>query len=80
MVLLGGVFGVLAGWGMGKILGLLLSTISIARGVGAIDVSYIPWQFVVFVLSLSFIVGVATGIYPARRARRISALNALRYE
>lgn len=80
MGLLGGVFGVLAGWGMGKILGLLLSTISIARGVGAIDVSYIPWQFVVFVLSLSFIVGVATGIYPARRARRISALNALRYE
>lgn len=80
MGLLGGVFGVLAGWGMGKLLGLLLSTISIARGVGAIDVSYIPWQFVVFVLSLSFIVGVATGIYPARRARRISALNALRYE
>ncbi|TXH60521.1 MAG: ABC transporter permease, partial [Thiothrix sp.] len=38
MGLLGGVFGVLAGWGMGKILGLLLSTISIARGVGAIDV------------------------------------------
>ncbi len=80
MGLLGGVFGVLAGWAMGKSLGLLLSTISIARGVGAIDVSYIPWQFVVFVLSLSFIVGVATGIYPARRARRISALNALRYE
>ncbi|MCE7897920.1 hypothetical protein DCC61_02825 [Candidatus Microgenomates bacterium] len=80
MGLLGGVFGILAGWGMGKMLGLLLSTISIARGVGAIDVSYIPWQFVVFVLSLSFVVGVATGIYPARRARRISALNALRYE
>jgi ABC-type antimicrobial peptide transport system permease subunit len=80
MGLLGGVFGVLAGWAMGKMLGLLLSTISIARGVGAIDVSYIPWQFVVFVLSLSFVVGVATGVYPARRARRISALNALRYE
>lgn len=80
MGLLGGVFGVLAGWAMGKLLGLLLSTVSIAKGVGMIDVSYIPWQFVVFVLSLSFVVGVATGIYPARRARRISALNALRYE
>ncbi len=80
MGLLGGVFGVLAGWGMGKLLGLLLSTVSLAKGVGMIDVSYIPWQFVVFVLSLSFVVGVATGIYPARRARRISALNALRYE
>lgn len=80
MGLLGGVFGVLAGWGMGKLLGLLLSTVSVARGVGMIDISYIPWQFVVFVMTLSFVVGVATGVYPARRARRISALNALRYE
>ncbi len=80
MGLLGGIFGVLAGWGIGKILGLILSAVSVAKGVGAVDVSYIPWQFVVFVLSLAFVVGVATGIYPARRARRISALNALRYE
>ena len=80
MGLLGGVFGVLAGWGMGKLLGLLLSTVSVAKGVGMIDISYIPWQFVVFVMTLSFVVGVATGVYPARRARRISALNALRYE
>ncbi len=80
MGLLGGIFGVVGGYLAGKLLGLVLSAVSVARGIGMIDVSYIPWQFVVFVLTLSFVVGVVTGIYPARRARKISALNALRYE
>jgi ABC-type antimicrobial peptide transport system permease subunit len=80
MGLLGGIFGVLGGYIAGKLLGVVLSAFSLAKGVGWIDVSYIPPAFVIFVLVLSFVVGVVTGIYPARRATKISALNALRYE
>jgi len=80
MGILGGVFGVLVGFVGGKLLGVVLSAFAILKGVGWIDISYIPPLFVVFVLVLSFIVGVVTGIYPARRATKISALDALRYE
>lgn len=80
MGILGGVFGVLMGFVAGKMLGVVLSAFAIVKGVGWIDVSYIPPLFVAFVLLLSFIVGVVTGIYPARRATKISALDALRYE
>jgi len=80
MGFLGGVFGILAGILTGKVLSILLSSIAIIKGVGWIDVSYVPPVFIIFVLVLSFIVGVVTGIYPARRATKISALDALRYE
>lgn len=80
MGILGGVFGVLMGILAGKLLSLILSIFSLAKGVGFVDISYVPIGFIIFVLVLSFIVGVVTGIYPARRATRISALDALRYE
>jgi len=80
MGIIGGVLGLTLGWVLGKLLGLFLSTFAIYKGVGAIDVSYIPFSFTLVILCLSFSVGLFTGIYPARRATKISALNALRYE
>jgi len=80
MGLFGGVFGVLMGMVAGKFLSVLLSAIAVFKGVGWINISYVPMMFVTLVLVLSFIVGVVTGIYPAKRATRISALDALRYE
>ena len=76
----GGVLGIVAGFVLGKLLGLILSFFAIFKGVGYIDVSYLPLSFVLVILLLSLIVGLATGIYPAKRATKISALNALRYE
>lgn len=80
MGILGGVFGVSVGMLAGTLLGLVLSAFSLTHGVGWVSVSYTPWPFAVLVLLLSFTVGVLTGIYPARRATTISALDALRYE
>lgn len=80
MGILGGVLGVTIGYLVGQIIGLTLSVFSLANGIGWVSVSYIPVPFVVFILVLSFVVGVSTGIYPARRATKISALDALRYE
>lgn len=76
----GGVLGLVIGVLAGKLLGLFISVFAVFKGVGYIDISYIPPVFVIVILVLSLVVGLVTGIYPARRATRISALNALRYE
>ncbi len=80
MGLYGGIFGLILGVVAGKALSVILSMLSLVKGVGFIDVSYVPPAFVLAVLVLSVAVGVLTGYFPARRATRISALNALRYE
>jgi len=76
----GGLFGILLGFSAGKLLGVFLSIFSLTKGQGIIDISYIPFMFIAVVFSLSLTVGILTGIYPAKRATKISALNALRYE
>jgi ABC-type antimicrobial peptide transport system permease subunit len=80
MGLYGGILGLLLGYSIGKLLSLILSTLSVVKGVGYVEVSYIPPTFMIIVILLSVFVGVATGYFPAKRATRISALNALRYE
>jgi putative ABC transport system permease protein len=77
---LGGFFGLIGGWLGGKLLSLLLTFIAFEKGLGYIGVSHIPWLLVINVMVLALVVGMVTGIYPARRAKKISALNALRYE
>lgn len=76
----GGILGIILGLGLGKLLGFILSLFSIFKGMGYIDISQVPISFIVVVVILSLCVGILTGIYPSRRAKRISALNALRYE
>lgn len=76
----GGLFGLVLGYVAGKFLMLLLSVIGLAKGLGYIDITYIPFNVVVIVLISSLILGFITGIYPAYRATKISELDALRYE
>lgn len=76
----GGILGIILGWFLGKLIGIFLSLFSIFKGVGFVDVSYIPLPFILVIILLSLLVGLVTGIYPAKRATKISALNALRYE
>jgi putative ABC transport system permease protein len=80
MGLLGGFLGLFLGFAAGKLLSFLLSILSLAKGVGWMDVSLIPLGFVVVIIFLAILVGIVTGLYPAKRAKHISALNALRYE
>lgn len=76
----GGVLGIFMGYGAGKFVGLILSIFSISKGAGYVDIAYLPPTFTAFIFLISLLVGIVTGIYPARRATKISALNALRYE
>lgn len=76
----GGAFGLLFGFVAGKLISVVVSSFAIASGAGSLDVAYIPFMLALSIMTFSFIVGVATGWYPAHRATQVSALNALRYE
>jgi ABC-type antimicrobial peptide transport system permease subunit len=76
----GGILGIILGVLAGKLISLILTLFALSRGAGVIDISYVPFSFVILIAVLSLTVGIATGIYPAKRATKISALDALRYE
>jgi ABC-type antimicrobial peptide transport system permease subunit len=76
----GGILGIAIGFGAGKLLSLFVSVFSLAKGVGMINLSVIPISFLGLIVFLSLFVGITTGLYPAKRATKISPLNALRYE
>lgn len=80
MGFLGGLFGLGIGFIAGKLVSVLISILALSKGLGFIDISYIPPMFILVIIIMSTLVGLFTGIYPARRAKNISALNALRYE
>lgn len=80
MGLLGGFFGVILGFAAGQAMSALISVFSVSKGFGYLQISVIPIELIIVVVVLSFIVGITTGIYPAMRAKKISALHALRYE
>lgn len=80
MSVMGGCAGLLLGFLVGKLLSLLISIFAISQGQGIIDVTYIPFLLGFGLVLVSAIVGVVTGWYPAERAKKVSALNALRYE
>lgn len=77
---LGGFLGLIIGLTLGKVLELLLSAYAVLNGAGSVTIIDMPIPFAISIILISFFVGIATGVYPARRAKKISALNALRYE
>lgn len=76
----GGVVGIMIGFLAGKSISVILSIMGLVKRVGIIDIAYLPIGFVGLIFLLSLIVGIFTGVYPAKRATKISSLNALRYE
>lgn len=76
----GGIFGVLGGWLLGQTINGLINGLAKKAGGEAVSLFYTPWQFVALVIGFAFLVGIITGLYPARRAAKINSLDALRYE
>ncbi len=67
---LGGIVGLVAGSGIARLLGILITDLPIS----------IPWRYVIAALLLSGFIGLAAGVVPAIRAARLNPVDALRAE
>jgi putative ABC transport system permease protein len=67
--LLGALFGILLGVGVGNLFSMLLNT-------GFV----VPWNWVIYGILICSIVGLLAGLYPALKAGKLNPIEALRYE
>ena len=77
---LGGLSGLFIGLAGGELFNYGLNVLAGAMGGEKIDMFYTPAWFILLIIVFSTLVGLLTGFYPARRAAKINALEALRYK
>ena len=87
--LLGGVGGLLVGWGVSGLINLIAkayigaqaaSAGAAGTNVSVPDIVYIPAWLPVLVLAFATVMGILSGIYPAQRAVLLNPVTALKYE
>ena len=76
----GGLGGVMIGYLAGQISILLVNLIAKSMGGQSVSLFYSPLWFVATIIIFAAIVGLLTGIVPAKNASKIDPLDALRYK
>jgi len=76
----GGFLGIIIGYLLSKIANSILNTIAINAGGDPVKLFYFPVWFILLIIVFVFLIGLFTGLYPARRAAKVNALDVLRYE
>jgi putative ABC transport system permease protein len=77
---LGGVLGVLAGWGLSLIANRIINTQLSSGGLHAHNIIGLPIWLIASVIATTTLIGMMAGLYPAFRASRLNPIDALRYE
>ncbi len=80
MGLLGGVFGVLLGWLIGRGINFGTNIYLARRALPAVTISLVPIWMVISAIAFSVGVSLLAGMYPAARAAQLDPIEALRYE
>lgn len=78
--LVGGSAGIIWGMVVGKIANIILNTFAVRAGGDSVTIFYYTPLFIISIMLVAILVGFITGIYPAKRAATINALNVLKYE
>lgn len=76
----GGLLGFLGGYTSAKLINFIFNTMAVRKGMEVVDFVHLPYYFIVAIIAFIAFLGLVTGIMPARRASKIHALDALRYE
>ncbi|MEI8143088.1 MAG: FtsX-like permease family protein [Candidatus Berkelbacteria bacterium] len=76
----GGVLGLILGVLSGNAVNMVLNHYATSMGGEAVSIFYYPTYFIIAIVIISVLIGILTGIYPARRAVRVKSLDVLRYE
>lgn len=80
MGFLGASGGIILGYLEGEIINFFINIIATRFGGNAVDLFYSPLWFIGIIAGFGAFVGFATGVFPARKAAKIDALDALRYK
>ncbi len=80
MGFVGGVFGVLLGWVIGRAIQFATMIYLKRQGVNPPNIWSVPWWLVLGAIVFAIVVSLVSGIYPASRAARLDPVEALRYE
>jgi ABC-type antimicrobial peptide transport system permease subunit len=65
---------------LGLIVSLIISGLSMSNGGNYLAISKVPIYLIVSIIFVSVLIGFLTGLYPSKRAVKMSPLDALRYE
>jgi putative ABC transport system permease protein len=80
MGLVGGAFGVLLGWGIGRAIHFGTAVYLKRQNLTPPNIWSVPWWLVLGAVAFAVLISLVSGIYPASRAARLDPVEALRYE
>ncbi|MEK7181654.1 MAG: ABC transporter permease [Patescibacteria group bacterium] len=80
MGFLGALGGIILGYIEGEVLNILINLVATRFGGESVDLFYSPFWFIGMIITFGAFVGFLTGVFPAKQASSIDALEALRYK